>query len=103
MGGEEFPRVLLGGRTDAGPRHLALRRFRGGRLDARRSRASRRSEKTQAPQLSDAAPRIHPTSVIGPDVELAAGVDIGPFCLLDGKIRIGARPRLIGHVTSLGI
>jgi len=53
--------------------------------------------------LSDAAPRIHPTSVIGPDVELAAGVDIGPFCLLDGKIRVGARTRLIGHVTILGI
>jgi UDP-N-acetylglucosamine acyltransferase len=53
--------------------------------------------------LSDAPPRIHPTSVIGPDVELAAGVDIGPLCLLDGKIRIGARTRLIGHVTILGI
>jgi UDP-N-acetylglucosamine acyltransferase len=53
--------------------------------------------------LSDAAPRIHPTSVIGPEVELAAGVDIGPFCLLDGKIRIGPRTRLIGHVTILGI
>ena len=53
--------------------------------------------------MSDAAPRIHPTSVIGPDVELAAGVDIGPLCLLDGKIRIGARTRLIGHVTILGI
>jgi len=48
-------------------------------------------------------PRIHPTSVVGPEVELAAGVDIGPLCLLDGKIRIGARTRLIGHVTILGI
>ena len=53
--------------------------------------------------MSDAPPRIHPTSVIGPDVVLAAGVDIGPFCLLEGKIRIGARTRLIGHVTILGI
>ena len=52
---------------------------------------------------SDAPPRIHPTSVIGSDVELAAGVDIGPLCLLEGKIRIGARTRLIGHVTILGI
>ena len=48
-------------------------------------------------------PRIHPTSVIGPDVELAAGVEIGPLCLLDGKIRVGPRTRLIGHVTILGI
>ncbi|HKN14868.1 MAG TPA: acyl-ACP--UDP-N-acetylglucosamine O-acyltransferase [Candidatus Binatus sp.] len=51
----------------------------------------------------DAPPRIHPTSVVGPNVELAAGVEIGPLCLLDGKIRIGARTRLIGHVTILGI
>ena len=51
----------------------------------------------------DAPPRIHPTSVIGPDVELAAGVEIGPLCLLDGKIRVGPRTRLIGHVTILGI
>lgn len=51
----------------------------------------------------EAPPRIHPTSVVGPDVELAAGVDIGPLCLIDGKIRVGARTRLIGHVTILGI
>ena len=51
----------------------------------------------------DAAARVHPTSVVGPDVELAAGVEVGPLCLLDGKIRIGARTRLIGHVTILGI
>jgi UDP-N-acetylglucosamine acyltransferase len=48
-------------------------------------------------------PRIHPTSVIGPDVELAAGVEIGPLCFLEGKIRVGPRTRLIGHVTILGI
>ncbi len=48
-------------------------------------------------------PRIHPTSVVGPDVELAAGVEIGPLCILDGKIRVGPRTRLIGHVTILGI
>jgi UDP-N-acetylglucosamine acyltransferase len=53
--------------------------------------------------LSEATPRIHPTSVVGPGVELGAGVDIGPLCLIDGKIRIGARTRLIGHVTILGI
>jgi UDP-N-acetylglucosamine acyltransferase len=51
----------------------------------------------------DAPPRTHPTSVVGPEVELAAGVEVGPLCLLDGKIRVGARTRLIGHVTILGI
>lgn len=53
--------------------------------------------------MSDAPPRIHPTSVVGPDVQLAAGVEIGPLCLLQGKIKLGARTRLIGHVTILGI
>ena len=50
----------------------------------------------------DAAARIHPTSVVGPEVELAAGAEVGPLCLLEGKIRLGARTRLVGHVTILG-
>ena len=41
--------------------------------------------------------------MVGPEVELAAGVVVGPLCLLDGKIRLGASTRLIGHVTILGI
>jgi UDP-N-acetylglucosamine acyltransferase len=48
------------------------------------------------------APKIHPSAVVGPDVELGAGVEVGPFCLLDGRIRLGPRTRLIGHVTILG-
>ncbi len=47
-------------------------------------------------------PRVHPSAVVGPEVELSPGVEVGPFCLLDGRIRIGARTRLIGHVTVLG-
>ncbi len=45
---------------------------------------------------------IHRTAVIAGDVELADGVEIGPFCMLDGRIRIGSGTRLIGHVTVLG-
>ncbi len=48
------------------------------------------------------APKVHPGAVVGPEVELAAGVEIGPFCMLDGRIRIGSGTRLIGHVTVLG-
>src|SRR5579863_9093469 len=48
------------------------------------------------------APVIHPTAVVGRDVELAPGVEIGPLSLVEGRIKIGARTRLIGHVTSLG-
>jgi UDP-N-acetylglucosamine acyltransferase len=46
--------------------------------------------------------RIHPSAVISGDVELGAGAEIGPFCLLDGRIRIGPHTRLLGHVTILG-
>jgi UDP-N-acetylglucosamine acyltransferase len=48
------------------------------------------------------APRIHPSAVIGGEVELADGVEVGPFCMLEGRIRIGAGTRLIGHVTIFG-
>ncbi|HUA34888.1 MAG TPA: acyl-ACP--UDP-N-acetylglucosamine O-acyltransferase [Candidatus Binataceae bacterium] len=48
------------------------------------------------------SPRIHPSSVISAGVELGPGVEIGPLCLLDGKIRLGPGTRLIGHVTILG-
>jgi UDP-N-acetylglucosamine acyltransferase len=52
--------------------------------------------------LTNAAPRIHSSSIVGAEVELARGVEVGPFCLLEGRIKIGARTRLIGHVTILG-
>ncbi len=48
-------------------------------------------------------PKIHLSAVVGPDVQLSPGVEIGPLCLVDGAIRIGAHTRLIGHVTILGI
>jgi len=60
------------------------------------------SIQSDAPADATAPPRIHPSAVVGPGVVLAQGVEIGAFCLLDGAIRIGARTRLIGHVTVLG-
>jgi len=53
-------------------------------------------------QDAQAPHRIHPSAVVGPEVALAPGVEVGPFCLLDGAIQIGARTRLVGHVTILG-
>jgi UDP-N-acetylglucosamine acyltransferase len=51
---------------------------------------------------SSSSARIHPSSVIGDEVYFAADVDIGPFCLLRGKIRLGAGTRLISHVAIFG-
>lgn len=45
---------------------------------------------------------IHPSAVLEGDIELGPEVVIGPFCHLNGRIRIGAGTRLIGHVTILG-
>jgi UDP-N-acetylglucosamine acyltransferase len=46
--------------------------------------------------------RVHPSAVIGNGVELSDGVEIGPFCLLEGRIRLNSGCRLLGHVTILG-
>jgi UDP-N-acetylglucosamine acyltransferase len=46
--------------------------------------------------------RIHPSAVLSGEIELAEEVEIGPFCLLEGRIRIGPRTRLIAHATILG-
>ena len=36
------------------------------------------------------------------EVELDADTEVGPLCLLKGRIRIGSRTRLLGQVTILG-
>jgi UDP-N-acetylglucosamine acyltransferase len=45
---------------------------------------------------------IHPTAVIGPDVELAADVQVGPFTILEGPMRIGAGTVIEGHACLTG-
>lgn len=46
--------------------------------------------------------KIHPSAVVGPECELAGGVEIGPYCVLEGKISLGEGTRLLSHVTMLG-
>lgn len=46
--------------------------------------------------------RIHPTAFVGPEVELADDVEVGPFCFLEGMVRIGTGTRLLSQVTILG-
>ncbi len=47
-------------------------------------------------------PVVHPSAVLGEGVELDDGVEVGPFCFLDGRVKVGAGTRLISHVTILG-
>jgi len=43
--------------------------------------------------------KVHPSSIISSDVELSEDVEIGPYCLLQGKIKIGRGTFVEGHVT----
>ncbi len=43
--------------------------------------------------------KVHPTSVLSPDVELGADVEIGPYCLIQGKVKIGKGTFVEGHAT----
>ena len=43
--------------------------------------------------------QIHPSSVISPEAVLGDGVVIGPFCVVEGNARIGARTLLRSHVV----
>lgn len=43
--------------------------------------------------------KIHPTSVISGDAEIGPDVEIGPYCLIQGKIKIGKGTFIEGHAT----
>lgn len=45
---------------------------------------------------------IHPTSVISAESELSEGVEIGPWCVLTGRVRLGPGVRLVANVHLNG-
>ena len=46
--------------------------------------------------------RIHATAVIDPLAELGEDVEIGPYCVIEGPVRVGKATVLRPHVTILG-
>ena len=46
--------------------------------------------------------RVHSSSVVGDEVQLAAGVEIGPFCCFRARFASGPGTRLISHVAIFG-
>jgi UDP-N-acetylglucosamine acyltransferase len=46
--------------------------------------------------------RIHPTAVVDPAAELGEDVEIGPHCVVEGTVKVGARTVLRALVTLLG-
>lgn len=47
-------------------------------------------------------PKIHATAVVSKEAILADDVEIGPFCILDGRVTLGAGVRLLSHVNLFG-
>ncbi|MCI0341094.1 MAG: acyl-ACP--UDP-N-acetylglucosamine O-acyltransferase, partial [Planctomycetales bacterium] len=40
---------------------------------------------------------IHPTAIVSPKAEIASGVDIGPYCVVEANVKIGSGTRLHGR------
>jgi UDP-N-acetylglucosamine acyltransferase len=45
---------------------------------------------------------IHPSALVEDGAELGAGVEIGPFCRVSAKAKVGDRTKLISHVVLDG-
>ncbi len=45
---------------------------------------------------------IHPTAIIEDGAELAADVEVGPYSVIGGRVKIGAGTRLVSHVSVAG-
>lgn len=45
---------------------------------------------------------IHELAVVHPNARLGGGVEIGPFCVVGPDVALGARTRLISHVSLVG-
>jgi len=47
-------------------------------------------------------PQIHCTAIVAPGVSLADDVEIGPYCIVGGEVRLGAGVSLKSHVVVEG-
>lgn len=45
---------------------------------------------------------IHPTAIVHPDAELGEGVEVGPFSIIAGTVKVGDRTRIGARVTIEG-
>jgi len=47
-------------------------------------------------------PQIHPTAIVAPGATLADDVVIGAYCIVGGRVELGASVRLMSHVVIDG-
>lgn len=46
--------------------------------------------------------KVHPTAIIGDEVKLGRDVEVGAFCVIEGKVEIGDRTKIGNRVTIKG-
>lgn len=46
--------------------------------------------------------KIHPSAFVDPKAELAEGVEVGPFAVIESGVRLGARCLVRGHAQLIG-
>lgn len=46
--------------------------------------------------------RIHPTSLISPEADLAPDVEVGPFAIIEGRVQVGAGCRIHARAHLIG-
>ena len=44
--------------------------------------------------------KIHPAAIVEEGAALGAGVEIGPFCVIGSRARLGEGVRILSHATS---
>ncbi len=59
-------------------------------------------EQLMTPAMAFSTPTIHPTAIIAPGAQLAADVEIGPFCTVGPDVVLEPGVRLISHVVVDG-
>ncbi len=45
---------------------------------------------------------IHPTAIVHPDAELGIGVEVGPFSIIEGTVKIGEQTKIDARVSIKG-
>jgi UDP-N-acetylglucosamine acyltransferase len=66
------------------------------------ARCGREAYARNATPYNRAVPKIHPTAVLHGEIDLADDVEIGPYCVLNGRVRLGAGCGLVANVHLQG-
>ena len=46
-----------------------------------------------------AKPKVHRTAIVDPGAKLAEGVEIGPYCIVGKRVKLGKNTKLHSHIV----